>query len=172
MKRLAGALVLTAALTVAMSVSLAPDQPAAASTSAITKPSGTYSGPHRSSCDSSKIISRHDNADGTTTWVLGFHDGHTQAEVRPDASWDSATASDAFIAQLGLPARPKTNATEPDGQTSISMTRDEWVRDFAKINTPPAVMICTGFVAGMPSHGVPVHATSGMTPASVPALSR
>ena len=105
-------------------------------------------------CQLSRITAQHDNGDGTTTYTLSIG-GTTQNQTLPDRHWNPATASDALIARLGLPARPKTNGREPDGTISTSTNRDEWVHAFAHINTPPQEMTCnnTKYALHRPANG-------------------
>ena len=140
----------TAALHTAQSVSAAPDTrsaPSGAAKDAAPTPS-KVAARNSTHCETSRISGQTNNGDGTTTYTLVFPDGHSESLTGADSTWNSATASDALIAKLGLPPRPKRNGVEANGLVSASTNRDEWVRDMAHINTVPSQTICTGVVAG------------------------
>ena len=77
----------------------------------------------KSYLECSTTLRSHNNEDGTITYTTVYPDGHLMKELRPDHTWDPATAPTSLITKLGLPPRPNT----PEA-------RANWVRDFAGLD--------------------------------------
>ena len=77
----------------------------------------------KSYLECSTTLRSHNNGDGTITYTTVYPDGHLMTELRPDHTWDPATAPTSLINKLGLPPRPNT-----PGARAI------WVRDFAGLD--------------------------------------
>jgi hypothetical protein len=96
-------------------------------------------------CIGTKVVGQKDNGDGTITYSLALPSGPAGTQTLPDSHWDPDTATDALIAKLGLPPRPRGSSP----QKTIGTDRATWVRAFTGLqNQVPGFCVLPGLSSG------------------------